>query len=149
MTNLAPEHPKGCPIAIAPPCILTLFSGIFNFFIQYIACPANASFISNKSISSIFNPSFFINKGIATDGPIPIISGGTPTDTYPVILPNILSFFILYFFIIDFDTNKHKAAPSDKGLELPAVTEPFLTKHGFNFDKDSNDIFSLMQSSLS
>ena len=51
MTNLAPEHPKGCPIAIAPPCILTLFSGIFNFFIQYIACPANASFISNKSIS--------------------------------------------------------------------------------------------------
>ena len=113
-----------------------------------MAWPAKASFISNKSISSIVNPSFFNNKGIATEGPIPIISGGTPTETYLTIFPKILFLFILYFLIIDFDTNKQRAAPSDKGLELPAVTEPFLTKHGFNLDKDSNDMFSLIQSSL-
>ena len=100
-------------------------------------------------MSLIDNPVFFNNRGIATEGPIPIISGGTPTDTYPPIFPKIFFLFILYSFIFDFDNNKHKAAPSDKGLELPAVTEPFLIKLGFNFDNDSKDIFSRMQSSLS
>ena len=72
-------HPKGWPNAIAPPWTFTLFSGIPNVFIQYKACPANASLISNKSISFKFNPDDFNTFGIAIAGPIPIISLGTPT----------------------------------------------------------------------
>ncbi len=72
-------QPKGCPKcnysilpkAIEPPLILTFSIGISSFSMQYAYCEANASLISNKSISLIFRLFFFNNFGIAIAGPTP------------------------------------------------------------------------------
>lgn len=52
-----------------------------------VAYDANASLISKISISLISSPAFLRAAGMATAGPIPIISGGTPATAYEIILP--------------------------------------------------------------
>lgn len=75
---LAPVIPRGWPKAIAPPLGFNLSFGILNSLAQYMAWLAKASLISKISISDIYNPVFLSAMGMATAGPIPIISGGTP-----------------------------------------------------------------------
>ena len=53
---LAPVQPRGCPKAIAPPFGLIFSAGIPNSSEQYVAWLANASLISNISISSRVKP---------------------------------------------------------------------------------------------
>ena len=55
----APDAPIGCPRAMAPPFTLTLWAGILRSLKTPIDCDANASFTSNKSMSSIFSSDFF------------------------------------------------------------------------------------------
>ena len=47
----APVIPNGCPRAIAPPDTLSLSSSIPNARAEPSTCTANASLISNKSMS--------------------------------------------------------------------------------------------------
>lgn len=51
-----PDAPKGCPNAIEPPCTLILSGLMPNSRPTATDMHANASFISNKSTSSIFHP---------------------------------------------------------------------------------------------
>lgn len=53
-----PDAPIGCPKAIAPPFILTLFGFKPRVFTQAIACAAKASFNSYKSTSSFVHFAF-------------------------------------------------------------------------------------------
>mmetsp|Transcript_86937 Transcript_86937/g.106621 ORF Transcript_86937/g.106621 Transcript_86937/m.106621 type:complete len:214 (-) Transcript_86937:37-678(-) len=130
---LAPVIPNGCPIAIAPPFTLTLSIVNPNFLTQYTACDANASFISNKSISLISYPVCFNTFGIANAGPIPITSGGTPDTANPINLPiigNPNSFALLRFII------NTAAAPSLTCDELPAVVVPPFLNTALNLPND-------------
>jgi len=54
-----PEAAIGCPKAIAPPQIFTLFGSISSSRRTATDWAANASFNSNKSTSSLFQPAFF------------------------------------------------------------------------------------------
>jgi len=54
-----PEAAIGCPKAIAPPQIFTLFGSISHSHRTAIDWAANASFNSNKSTSPLFQPAFF------------------------------------------------------------------------------------------
>ena len=82
-------HPRGWPMAMAPPCGFTFSYGIFNFSMEYTACEAKASLISKKSISCRLRPVFSNTFGIANAGPTPIILGGTPTTAAVTNLPKI------------------------------------------------------------
>ena len=54
----APLAPIGCPSAIAPPFTFTFDSSIPSIRIELIATDANASLISNRSMSSMPMPAF-------------------------------------------------------------------------------------------
>ena len=86
-TYLDPVLPRGCPIAMAPPLGLSFSFGTPIASIVMVAYEAKASLISKTSISLISKPAFLRAAGIATAGPIPIISGGTPATAYETILP--------------------------------------------------------------
>ncbi len=114
-------QPSGCPSAIAPP--FTFSVSIFNpaSRITASACTANASFNSITPMSSSFNPASFSAFGIATTGPMPMISGGTPptaklTKRAIGFSPSSRAFFS--------DITSAAAAPSLVCDELPAVTVP-------------------------
>lgn len=59
---------------------------------QYVACDANASFNSNKSMSFKLSPALLTASGMAMDGPMPIMAGSTPTTLYDLNIPNIGKF---------------------------------------------------------
>src|SRR5208282_4666688 len=50
-TRRAPEHPSGCPSAIAPPFTLSRSSLILRSVLQASTCAPKASLTSNKSMS--------------------------------------------------------------------------------------------------
>ncbi len=76
--RIAPVAPSGWPSAIAPPIGLTRFAVEFELLITASDCAANASFSSIQPRSSSFRPALFSAAGIASIGPMPMISGGTP-----------------------------------------------------------------------
>src|SRR5271154_1127307 len=80
---LAPVAPRGCPRAIAPPIGLTFAWSSPNTFKQYTAIDANASLISKMSMSSFVSWNLLRSFGIATEGPIPMMRGGTPATVAP------------------------------------------------------------------
>jgi len=86
-TCLDPVLPRGCPIAMAPPLGFNFSLGIPKASMVIVAYDANASLISKTSISLTSRPAFFKAAGIATAGPIPMISGGTPATANETILP--------------------------------------------------------------
>lgn len=61
-------------------------------------------------------PVFFNSSGMATAGPIPIMSGGHPTTAYPRTTPNTLS---PLFAASDLRAISTAAAPSLTWLEFP------------------------------
>ena len=54
----APEAPIGWPSATAPPLTLTLSSSMPSRRIEFSVTEANASLISQRSMSSAFSPAF-------------------------------------------------------------------------------------------
>jgi len=97
-------------------------------------------------MSSFVRPAFANTFGIATPGPIPIISGGTPTTVYAINLPIIGN---LSFSATDLLAKSTAAAPSVVYEELPAVVIPSFLKAGFNLDNPSKVVSFLIPSSLS
>ena len=79
--SFAPVQPSGWPSAIAPPLTLTLSSGMPSSRWQYTDWLANASLSSNRSMSAIFRLVFASSFCTAGSGPMPMISGSTPTVT--------------------------------------------------------------------
>ena len=64
----APEAPIGCPRAIAPPLTLTRSSSTPSIRIEFSATDANASLISNRSMSSTLSPAFSSARSVAFAG---------------------------------------------------------------------------------
>jgi hypothetical protein len=54
----APEAPIGCPKASAPPLGFTISGSTPRISVEWMATPANASFISTRSRSSALHPAF-------------------------------------------------------------------------------------------
>jgi len=132
---LAPVQPSGWPRAIAPPLGLTFSAGIPKCLMQYKAWLANASLISNMSISANVSPALLTASGIAKAGPTPIIAGSTPTAAKERKVANIGRF---NFKATDLLAKRVAAAPSDVCEEFPAVEHPPSGLNaGFNFLKFS------------
>src|SRR6516164_3091322 len=66
-------------MAMAPPLTLSLASSMPSSRAQAITCAPNASLISKRSISESLRPVRSSTALIAGTGPMPMISGGTPT----------------------------------------------------------------------
>lgn len=94
-------------------------------------------------MSLIVSPLFYKTDGMATAGPIPIISGGHPFTVYATYLAKIGRF---NFSATDLLANKTTAAPSVVYEEFPAVVLPPFLKAGFNFPNYST-VDSLIPSS--
>ena len=71
----APEHPVGCPMAIAPPLTFTL--SMFGRYSRSHASTteANASLISTRSMSSSDNFAFDSTSSVAGIGAVNMICG--------------------------------------------------------------------------
>src|ERR1700747_1196762 len=76
--RMAPVAPNGWPSAMAPPSGLTLLGSKPSVRVEARACAANASLSSIQSRSSWLMPASFSAFGIASMGPMPMISAGTP-----------------------------------------------------------------------
>ncbi len=88
---------------------------------QAMACAANASLSSTKSISLSFMPARFRAFFVAGTGPVPITAGSTPTTAVATIRTSGFSPSSLAF---SSDMISRAAAPSLSGELLPAVTVP-------------------------
>src|SRR5205823_6461310 len=77
-----PLAPIGWPSAIAPPFTLTRFFGMRSSRSTPRDCAANASFSSQRSISSRRRPARSRAFSDAGHGPMPMIDGSTPADAY-------------------------------------------------------------------
>ncbi len=97
-----------------------------------------------KSISDIFNPTFFKAIFVAGTGPIPISSGSTPPNPYEIILANGFPFFAFSSF-----AKISAQAPSFIPDALPAVTTPSFLKAALKPAKVSEVVFGLGCSSIS
>src|SRR5690606_11532590 len=76
--RIAPVAPSGWPRAMAPPMGLTTASSRPRSRITARAWAANSSFSSIQPIWSNVSPAFLMAAGMASLGPMPMISGGTP-----------------------------------------------------------------------
>ena len=129
-TIRAPEAPSGCPIAIAPPRMLT-FAGSSSGqpARQASDCDAKASFSSTTSTSSQPIPALASARLAASTGAIPKTSGSTPwtpreTTRASGSAPSRAA--------AASSPSSSIAAPSLSGELLPAVTVPSSTKAGFS-----------------
>lgn len=75
---MAPVQPRGWPRAMAPPLTLILDGSSSSILMQARAWEAKALFSSKRSIWSLVRPASLSALGMATVGPIPMISGGQP-----------------------------------------------------------------------
>ena len=75
---MQPVAPTGCPRAMPLPLGLVFSIGSPTLRITANACAPNASLNSITPMSSSFSPANAIAFGMATTGPMPMISGGTP-----------------------------------------------------------------------
>src|SRR5690606_8227111 len=81
--RIAPVAPSGCPSAIAPPSGLTLAGSSCRSRMTARDCAAKASFSSIQSRSCCAMPAAASALGMASLGPMPMISGGTPATAKP------------------------------------------------------------------
>ena len=79
MVMRAPEDPSGCPSAMAPPQVLTLSVSSPSSRMQASDWEAKASFSSTASTSSMDQPVRSSTFRVAGTGPMPMISGASPT----------------------------------------------------------------------
>ena len=75
---MAPVAPSGWPIAIAPPLTLSFSSGMFRSFWNFSTTEANASFSSNRSMSSTVRPARSSTFLVAGVGPVSMMIGSAP-----------------------------------------------------------------------
>src|SRR6266511_3304178 len=134
---LAPVWPNGWPSAIAPPCVLSLSSGMSHSSMIGITWAANASLSSTVSTSSIFIWAPSSPFLIAPIGATPMYSGSLPkvaavTMRALGVRPSSLA--------RSSDITRTAAAPSLSGHELPAVTLPSGRKAGSSCDSFSSDL---------
>jgi len=73
----APLAPSGCPCAMAPPLGLIFSIGTFNVFFHDKTTEANASLVSNTSMSLMLNPDFSSAFLVAGMIPSNIMTGST------------------------------------------------------------------------
>ena len=120
--SFAPVHPSGWPSAMAPPFTIDLLRDRGRRArITASACTAKASFSSITSMSSSLRPASASALGIATTGPMPMISGGTPPAAK---LTKRAIGFRPSSRALRSDITSAAAAPSLVCEELPAVTVP-------------------------
>src|SRR6516165_239105 len=79
IASRTPVAPSGWPMAIAPPLTLSLASSMPSSRAQAITWAPNASLISKRSMSASLWPARSSTALMAGTGPMPMISGGTPT----------------------------------------------------------------------
>ena len=75
---MAPVAPSGWPIAMAPPLTLSFSSGMFRSFWNFSTTDANASFSSNRSMSSTVRPARSSTLRVAGVGPVSMMTGSAP-----------------------------------------------------------------------
>src|SRR5438105_305404 len=127
--SLAPEHPSGCPRAMAPPLTFTLAMSGWCSFSQASTTEANASLISTRSMSDSDILARSSTLSVAGIGPVSIITGSTPArakvwNRARGLKPSSAAFSSLMI--------SRAAAPSLIWEELPAVTFPSGLKAGFS-----------------
>lgn len=98
------------------------------------------------SIWSIVIPAKVKALGIATAGPMPIISGATPTAVWEMIFPRIGNPSHLASSLV---IRMQALAPSLTWEEFPPVDLPSLLKDGFNLERPSIVVSPLIPSSFS
>ena len=76
--RIAPVAPRGWPRAMAPPRGFTLAGSSPSWRATARAWAAKASLSSIQSRASCAMPAALRARGIASTGPMPITSGGTP-----------------------------------------------------------------------
>src|SRR5215467_1272843 len=74
----APEQPRGCPSAMAPPLTLTRSMSGWSSRSHASTTEAKASLISKRSIRSIVSPAFLSTRWVAGMGPVSMMVGSTP-----------------------------------------------------------------------
>ena len=119
----APEHPRGCPKAMAPPLTLTLCGSHPNSSRQAKLWAAKASFNSMTSKSLAFLENRWHRDLVASMGPNPMVLGWMPRTPPPVRRTRGVS---LWSSRNVRETIKRALAPSLSPDELPAVTVPVL-----------------------
>ena len=110
------------------------------------ACAAKASFSSIQPMSSSFRPAAFSAAGMASIGPMPMISGGTPrtaklTKRASGFRPKVLTARSL--------ARISAPAPSLVCELLPAVTEPLAANTGLSRPRPSSEVSGRGPSSIS
>ena len=118
-----PDAASGCPSAIAPPHWLTRgsSSAMPKWSRSDSTCTANASFSSNRPMSSILSPAFFRAFSVEGIGPMPMISGWTPANANETMR---IFGFRPSSFTAPPPASSDIVAPSVRGEEVPAVTRP-------------------------
>ncbi len=76
--RIAPVAPSGWPRAIAPPIGFTFAGSSPRLLITASDCAAKASLSSIQPMSARVSPAMRSAAGMASIGPMPMISGGTP-----------------------------------------------------------------------
>ena len=83
----APEAPTGWPSARAPPLTLTISGSTPRMRVEWIATPANASFISTRSRSSALHPAFSSASFPALPGTVSRFGGSSATLACATMVP--------------------------------------------------------------
>ncbi len=99
MMILAPLAPIGWPNAIAPPFTFTFSRLNPAIFSLTSTTDANASFTSNKSISSTDSPVFVKSRLMASPGALASSHASNPTDAKPSIAASGLTCSLRGFFL--------------------------------------------------
>src|SRR5439155_18483477 len=135
--RIAPVAPSGWPNAIAPPIGLALAGSRPMLLITASDCAANASLSSIQSMSARLRPAYRSAAGIASIGPMPMISGGTPRAAK---LTKRASGFRSYCLMAFSLARISAPAPSLVCELLPAVTLPLAANTGFSFARPSSEV---------
>mmetsp|Transcript_17007 Transcript_17007/g.37140 ORF Transcript_17007/g.37140 Transcript_17007/m.37140 type:complete len:203 (+) Transcript_17007:236-844(+) len=136
----APDAPRGCPRAMAPPLTLTFSRSRPNSRSQEMYWAAKASLISIRSMSARVRPAALRALRMASTGPMPIMVGSQPTRAQEITCARGFSPSDLH---ASSEATTRLAAPSQMPLADPAVTAPPSLNTVFSFVRSS--IFAFMR----
>src|SRR6266511_2419009 len=119
--SLAPEAPSGWPSAMAPPLTLVRSRSAPVSSCQASTTGANASLISNRSMSSRVRPAFLRTRWVAGIGALSIITGSAPARAMACTRARGRRSKRR---TADSDASSNAAAPSEIWLEVAAVMRP-------------------------
>mmetsp|Transcript_4605 Transcript_4605/g.15448 ORF Transcript_4605/g.15448 Transcript_4605/m.15448 type:complete len:210 (+) Transcript_4605:41-670(+) len=130
----APEAPRGCPRAMAPPFTLKRSRSTPSSFSTESTCPAKASFTSTRSTSPRRTPAASSRPRAAGTGPMPMTVGSHPTRCQPTTRARGAS---PRRATASSSASTRLAAPSQMPEALPAVTTPSLRNTGLSLPRPS------------